>query len=325
MKTARLLLYLTGLRAALCWAVSSAPVSSATKPAAVVPPPPVRVGTVPAVLNEASGLAASRRTDGLLWSHNDSGGEPVLYALDETGKLRGQLRLTGEHNIDWEDIASFEFDGRAWLVVADTGDNDAKRHDCSLLVVAEPDPANLSPDHELTATVAWRVPIRYPGGPRDCEAVAVDTREGKFYLLSKRTVPAELYTLPLRPPGGTVVPAATRVGQVTRIPLPDAQQNVLPIPTGRYRAEPTAMSYSPDGSVAVVLTYGDVWLFRRAPGQGWADALSGAPEQLAPHGLLQAEAACFSRDGRAIFVTGELPGASLVRYELPVAKPYITR
>ena len=36
--------------------------------------------------------------------------------------------------------------------------------------------------------------------------------------------------------------------------------------------------------------------------------------------LLQGEAACFSRDGRAIFATGELPGASLVRYELPPVK-----
>ena len=53
-------------------------------PAAQQPPPlhcpaaaPVRVE-----LFEGSGLAASRKTPGLFWSHNDSG-KPVVFALDD--------------------------------------------------------------------------------------------------------------------------------------------------------------------------------------------------------------------------------------------------
>ncbi len=310
---------------------------SATPAAATPPPPAPRVGTIPTVLGEASGLAASRRADNLLWAHNDSGGEPVLFALDTKGALRGKLRIEGVKNTDWEDIASFELDGRAWLLVADTGDNDGKRKDCALLVVAEPDSAELKPDKELTATVAWRVPVRWPGGPRDCEAIAVDAREGKVYLLTKRTVPAELYTLPLRPADGSAfalpslafppraapaaAPEAVLVARLAQILQPTPEQKLLPLPTGKYRAEPTALDFAPDGSAAVVLTYGDTWLFHRTPGQSWADALAAKGEKLAPHGLLQGEAAGFSRDGRAIFVTGELPGASLVRYELPAGKP----
>src|SRR6185369_7794667 len=156
-------------------APASAPVVSAAKP-------PSRVGTMPSFISEASGLAASRRADNLLWAHNDSGGEPLLYALDAKGALRGKLRIGGEKNTDWEDIAAFDLDGHTWLLVADTGDNDNKRNDGALLIVAEPDPADLRPDRELMATVAWRVPVRYPDGPRDCESVAVDAREGKIYL-----------------------------------------------------------------------------------------------------------------------------------------------
>jgi hypothetical protein len=338
-------------RAFLCLFVANLPCLARAAAPVASPPPAPRAGAMPAALNEASGLAASRRADNLLWAHNDSGGEPALFALDTKGTVRGKQRLTGEKNTDWEDIASFELDGRAWLLIADTGDNDGKRKDCSLLVVAEPDPADLRPDRELTATVAWRIPVRWPGGARDCEAVAVDAREGKVYLLTKRTVPAELYTLPLRPasaggadasPGGLppltfpapaaasatprsaappAVPEAVLVARLAQLPQPTPEQKLLPLPSGKYRAEPTALDFAPDGSAAVVLTYGETWLFRRAPGQSWADALSAKGEALAPHGLLQAEAACFSRDSRAIFATGELAGASLVRYELPPTKP----
>jgi hypothetical protein len=36
---------------------------------------------------EASGLALSRRTPGIIWSHNDSGHDAVLYALGSNGAL----------------------------------------------------------------------------------------------------------------------------------------------------------------------------------------------------------------------------------------------
>ncbi len=334
-KAFHLLLSWLGLVATLALAALPPPAPAAL-PAL---PPPARAGVLPAVLGEASGLAASRRADHLVWAHNDSGGEAVLYALDTNGKLRGKLRIEGVKNTDWEDIASFELDGRAWLLIADTGDNNDRRQDCALLIIAEPDPADLAPDRELNAPVAWRVPVRWPDGPHDCEAVAVDAHEEKAYLLTKRTSPPALYTLPLRAPGGVPLivpfplpgggqpsaatgepPTSTLVARLVQIPPPTPQEKLSALPTGRYRAEPTALDFAPDGSAAVVLTYGDVWLFRRAPSQSWTDAFAAPqPGRLAPHGLLQAEAACFSRDGRTLFVTGELPGAALVRYDLPPA------
>src|SRR6185503_21353754 len=42
------------------------------------------INTTP-VLTDASGLAISAKNPGVLWSHNDSGGFPFLYALTTNG------------------------------------------------------------------------------------------------------------------------------------------------------------------------------------------------------------------------------------------------
>ncbi len=54
---------------------------------------------------ESSGLAVSRRTPGLLWSHNDSGSAAVLFALDTTGTVRGRVRVP-IRALDWEDVSA---------------------------------------------------------------------------------------------------------------------------------------------------------------------------------------------------------------------------
>ncbi len=278
-------------------------------------------GRLPARIKEASGLAASRREAGLFWTHGDSGGEPVLRAIQADGTLRGTVRIVGAKNIDWEDIASFDWDGRAWLLVADTGDNQAARADCALYVIAEPDPAALRPGAEVSARVAWRIPVIYPDGPRDCEAVAVDAKEGKVYLLAKRVTPHGLYALPLRPAkAGEVAPAAERVGETRAFPAAQGAQRWLPVAGGAFRAQPTGMDFAADGSAAVVVTYGDVLVYPRIGDETWAAALARPPRRLAPHGLEQAEAVAFGAGvnggGAAaeIHVTSEGAGAPILRY-----------
>lgn len=286
------------------------------------PPPyetPQRAGSLPAPVNEASGLAASRRAPGLLWVHNDDG-DPLLHAISPSGERRGTLRIAGARNVDWEDLASFELNGRAYLLVADTGDNSGKRTDCVLYIVAEPDPADLSPTRETAAPVEWKIPVRYLDGPRDVESVAVDAREGAVYLLAKRIAPHGLYTLPLRPPADGYTPAAMPLARMPNafFPQPTASQALMPTATGRYRAQPTAMDLAADGSVAVVLSYGDVLLFPRQKGEPWKTTLMRPPVVLAPHGLAQAEGVCFGADG-AIYVVSEGLGSGIIRY--PATQP----
>jgi hypothetical protein len=279
--------------------------------------PHQHAGTIryPAI-HEASGLAASRRSTDLLWTHNDSGGEPLLFALDSAGALRGTVRVRGVKNNDWEDIASFEENGEAYLLIADVGDNFGSRKTSMLHVLLEPDPSQLGPEKTSDIPVAWSISIRYPDGPHDCEAVSVDAASGQVFLLTKRTSPPLLFAVPLHGPGGAKAKSAELLGSVTHLPQPTAQQKMLPLPSSRFRAYPTAMDFSPDGTLAVVLTYGDVLLFHRKNGQAWSDALMSEPEILAPHGLGQAEGACFSHDGLAIYVTGEGKEPPLLKYDI---------
>src|SRR5678815_6027173 len=53
----------------------------------------------PAV-KESSGIAASHFNTNILWTHNDSGGGPFVYAFDRQGKHRGVWRVTGAQAVD---------------------------------------------------------------------------------------------------------------------------------------------------------------------------------------------------------------------------------
>ncbi|WP_438480923.1 hypothetical protein [Oleiharenicola lentus] len=263
---------------------------------------------------EASGLAASHRTKGLLWVVNDSGGDNVVYAIDDKGAARGAVRLQGVKNTDWEDLTSFELDGKAMLLVADTGNNFSTRTPCVLHVFTEPDVARLSPGQEITLTPDYSIYFVFEDGARDCEAVTVDAVERAVYLLSKREVPAKLYRVPLQRAQREIPAAARVVGTVPQLPQPLGLQKMVPAPLFGLRGQPTAIDFAPDGRSALVLLYGGPLLFKRERNESWADALARTPVALPAFDLPQAEAACFSRDGRSIFVCSEKV-LTLLRYD----------
>ncbi|MCC6414553.1 MAG: hypothetical protein IT582_01400 [Opitutaceae bacterium] len=278
---------------------------------------PVPGGTIhQATVNEASGLAPSRRAENLLWINNDSGGEPVLYAVNTDGTYRGAVRINGAVNYDWEDVASFAIDGRAYLLAADVGDNNATRAECVLYIIAEPDPAELKPDAELAVDPVRVIRYVYPGGPRDCENVAVDATERAIYVVSKRTKPPIAYRLPLEAATAVAPVTAERVGEVNGIAEPAGPLALLSVPWGKWRASPCSLDISADGRRAVLLTYGEPYLYERRDGETWAAAFARDGLQLGSHGLPQAEGACFSPDGRVIYVVTEGTPAPLLTYTL---------
>jgi hypothetical protein len=276
---------------------------------------PTRAGTLAAPpRQETSGLAPSHRAPDVLWTHDDSGGAAALYAISTTGAKVGVLRIHGVKNEDWEDVASFELAGKPCLLIADTGDNDAQRPTVLLHLVEEPPLEQLRAADELGTRPIRTLRVRYEDGPRDCEAVAVDPQERAVYLLTKRDQPARLYRVELEPQDGNAIVLARRVGTVARIPQPTSIQQRIKGHLGRRRAEVTAMDFAPDGRSAVVLTYGDLLLFPRQPGERWAEALAREPNRLPPPDLGQQEAACFSADGRQIYVASE-SARPLLRYD----------
>lgn len=255
---------------------------------------------------EASGLAASRAHDGIYWTHNDSGSDPILFAVDENGRALARVRLTGVKVEDWEDLASFELDGRAWLLVADCGDNFANRPRSVLHVLAEPSPAAPTGPTAPAVAVAYSIHFLFEDGTRDCEAVAVDAAERTVWLVTKRDDPARLYRLPLAAATADTPAVAKFAGTVEGLAHSrrSLRHRIMPaaFTMGRW---PTALDFSADGTCALVLTYDAVLVYARAPGETWSEAMARPPKRLAPHTLPQAEAACFSRDGRSIYVSSE--------------------
>jgi hypothetical protein len=277
---------------------------------------PQRAGTLTfPPSNETSGLAASRRNPGLLWLNDDSGNKPLLYAVNPNGTARGTLQIGGGvKNEDWEDLAIAELDGQPWLVIGDIGDNDAKRKSLRIHFVEEPTAERLAIAGMLAASPAATLKLQFEDGPRDCESLAVDVRARLLYLLTKRDAPPRLYRVALPSPlrSGDVV--AHFVGTVPHLPQPNVLQALRSGHLGKRRGEPCAMDFTADGSAAVVLTYGDLLLFPRRDGESWADAIGREPVRLPAHDLPQAEAVCFSPDGRQIFVASER-SRLLLRYD----------
>jgi hypothetical protein len=73
---------------------------------------------------ESSGLVASRRHAGVLWTHNDSGDAARLFAIGRDGRVLATLRLAGVQARDWEAMAVGRDDrGAPALFVGDIGDN----------------------------------------------------------------------------------------------------------------------------------------------------------------------------------------------------------
>lgn len=266
-------------------------------------------------IKEASGLAASSLDAGFLWVINDSGAKPELHLIETNGRYRGKTTLSAANNLDWEDLASFQLEGKPWLLAADTGDNESRRDSCTLYILHEPElPAtDKSLDHQ--SRIQWRIRFRYEDGPRDCESVAVDANSGKILLLSKRTETPFVYELPLKPEDDTKVLTARRIGK-TSVQAPTG--NRIP-----FANQPTGFDLTPDASLASVVTYYGVFVFPRKPDESWAAAFSRAPIDLGPHQLPQAEAIALSKDGSSIFTLSEGSGTPIIRFQrvLEAAEP----
>jgi hypothetical protein len=177
-----------------------------TKPAAFIAatgPRPVKVGVIDSpALNGCSGLAASRRQEGVIWTFTDLKGANSVYAITPIGHVLGTFRVTGSKNVNWEDIAA---DGQGNIYIADTGNNDKSHKVLTIYRIAEP--AAPSGSGSVTLTGSWR--FRYPTYTSfDCEAVFV--WNDWAYLIAKEPLFAKLFRIPLQP--GTDVITAQYLG-----------------------------------------------------------------------------------------------------------------
>jgi hypothetical protein len=196
---------------------------------------PQRVASLPDELREASGIAVGRRNAGILWVHNDSG-EPVLFALDTLGNVRGKIRINGVANDDWEDISAGDCGGNWCLFIGAIGDNLQNRTDRAIHMIPEP---ALS---DAAVTVDRSIEYQMQK-PEDTEALFVVGE--KYYAITKgRSGPILLYS----------IPDATVLQQLTTglVQLPDMV---------------TGAAATADGKHVVIRTYSSVQLYSFADGK----------------------------------------------------------
>ena len=142
------------------------------------------VGTVESsLINEASGIAASRKNADVLWTHNDSGDSERVFAMSRDGTHLGIYNLAGASARDYEDIAigPGPVEGLDYLYVGDIGDNGGVYSYITVYRVAEPVVDSNESLVEVTLSDVDSIKLQYPDGPRDAETLMVDPLTRDIY------------------------------------------------------------------------------------------------------------------------------------------------
>lgn len=201
-----------------------------------------RVGRLASAVNESSGLV-HRPARNTFWTHNDSGGRPVLYEVTPEGALVDSLPLAGLTNVDWEALAHQD---STTLFIGDIGNNSNTRRDLAIhrLSLASPARSETIRFH-YAGQSAFPPPIK----DLNFDSEALFFRHDSLFLLSKnRSWPrrrVNLYGMP------------ARAGQYALVPA----DSVF------IKSMVTDADLSPDGQTLAVLTYGKVLLFKVVVGQ----------------------------------------------------------
>lgn len=259
--------------------------------------PSVEVG-LPSALGENSGVASSRAHPGIFWTHNDSGSDPFVFAIDSTGTIHTRVRVEGATNRDWEDVAVGACEPGSedhCLFIGETGDNNARYSHVAIYRIPEPDPTS---DSVSAPSDIFR--FNYPDGPRDAEGLFI-TAAGIHVVSKGRTGAIELFRLPAPYPSDTATIALV--------------QRLAPPPTS-MSAQATAAAVDAGEQRVLIRTYVGLRFFQidgdtlRPHGQP-ADGV--APAQL------QGEGADFTADGRIVLTSeaqaGRPQSLSIVRCE----------
>jgi hypothetical protein len=269
-------------------------------------------------LGEASGLVASRTHPGVLWSHNDGGARPGIFALGLDGSDLGFHPLSVEV-VDVEDMAIAGGATGDDIYLGDIGDNGEERRSIAVLRFPEPDPA--APGE---IAVVERFEFSYPDRPHNAETLLVDDVNDVIVIVTKEqedgldgapdplggTETSYVFEGRLDVPGpAELVP----VGTIDTTLLEARVDDPLPHPSSLlgFGGVPTGGDVSADGTLVALRTYEAIWLWPRQDGQRVSDAFRAQPCAVASAGEIQGEAIAFA--GEALVTLGEGVGQPIHR------------
>jgi len=226
-------------------------------------------------LVEASGMAASRTSPGVLWAHNDSRDGARVYALGPDGADLGAFAISGALAFDWEDMAAGpELDSsQSMLFFGDIGDNFSIRSGrITVYRVPEPDP------NSINGSIDGAVPLeyQYPDGVYNSEALFV--ADGSIFVITKDRDEARVYRGDATGDGATV----------------ETMELITVLSLG---AEVSGADMSWDGSTIALRGYETVWLWHRSPGMNVLETLATEPCTAPSPDEVQGESIAFLADG----------------------------
>ena len=275
--------------------------------AAAAQPPTRTAATISAPqLKEISGCAVSSQTPGggrIVWVHNDSGDGPNVYAIDgRTGWLRATFAVAGALAEDWEDMAL----SKGQLYMGDIGDNSANRASVVVYRVAEPVVPRKSVAAVRTTVASVALRLRYPDGSHNAETLIVHPTTGDLYIVTKaEDGHSGVYVL-----RGAATAEAGSYALEKVADLTISGEGLI------YPNEITAGDISPTGDRIALRTYQFLYVYRPSSGGSFDSAWTNAATQVNAPFLLQAEALCFTPDGRHVLTTQEGLPAPLVEIDM---------
>ncbi len=255
-----------------------------------------KVGTLQsALIKEASGLAASRKNPGVLWTHNDDG-PACVYAMTTAGKHLGVYNLEGAKNRDWEDIAigpgpQANVD---YLYVGEIGDNYSKHKSIRIYRVPEPNVSASQTPVVVTVQGVETIELVYPDGPRDAETLIVDPLTKDIYIISKEGTSKVYRAAYPQSAFATAMADRSTTGKTML-------EQVAKLHWGMA----TAGDISPDGNEIIIRGYysGSLWL-RPKDGPMWK-AFENSECSIPIILERQGEAICFDANGAGYYTTSE--------------------
>ncbi len=178
---------------------------------------------------ESSGLARSTYERTYLWTHNDSGDSPRIFAFRKDGSTKAVMQVSGAYARDWEDIAAGP---NHTLWIGDIGDNGRTRDHITVYKVIEPEYVTSG------GLAATRYDFRYPDGARDAEALMVRPSDGRLFVVTKSSSGGGIYRAPSylsRSSTNTLTRVASAPATVTGASFaPDSESFVLCTYTRAY-------------------------------------------------------------------------------------------
>ncbi len=266
-------------------------------------------------ISESSGLARSNFFEDAWWTMNDSGHGADVFMFGDQGKTLAACELKGAKNRDWEAMSSFQRGGKHYILVADVGDNIARRERCQLYIFEEPKFKPKKKKSYSKKLKSRRFEFRYEDGPRNCEAVACDPDGQSVFLIekifletNKRSQPG-IYQLKLPFNGEDAKAQENPEAEAGTEATADTLLVAKRIGAFPFRGV-TGMSISPNGKRLAIRNYLSAHLFERVAVEGklptWEQVFRDSKPKSVPMPLqVQGEAICFTRDNEHLVVTSE--------------------